>query len=119
MSRLPRVEQTIQEIVAVILQQELKDPRIGLVTVTRVKVSADLQHALVYFSFLGQGEPAVIEAGLKSAAPYVRKLLGERLRMRYTPELKFLYDPSVEEGIRLQRLMDQTKRSSHESAEGH
>ncbi len=107
MNRMPKVEEAIKETVALILQQELKDPRIGLVTVTRVTATADLQHAVIYFSFLGQGDARAIEAGLKSATPYVRRLLGERLRLRFTPELRFQYDPSIAEGIRLQQLMNQ------------
>jgi len=112
MNRIPKVEQAVKETVAMILQQELKDPRVTLVTVTRVKVSADLQHAVIFFSFLGRGELAVIEAGLKSAMPYVRRLVGERLRLRWTPELRFQYDPSVEEGIRLQQLLHTEKPST-------
>ena len=109
MNRIPKVEEAIKETVALILQQELKDPRIGLVTVTRVQATADLHHAVIHFSFLGQGDVAAIESGLKSATPYVRRLVGERLRLRFTPELRFQYDPSIAEGIRLQQLMNQAK----------
>lgn len=105
MHRIGRVEEAIRETVAVILQQELKDPRVGLVTITRVRVTADLQQAVIYFSVLGRDPVAGVEAGLKSATPYIRRLLGERLRLRFTPALKFQYDPSVEESIRIQQLM--------------
>lgn len=109
MNRIPKVEEAIKETVALILQRELKDPRIGMVTVTRVKATADLQHAVIYFSFLGKGDVQGIEAGLKSATPYVRRLVGDRLRLRFTPELRFQYDPSVAESIRLNQLLDTTK----------
>jgi len=103
MNRVPRVEQAIQEIVAGILQQEMKDPRVALVTVTRVRATADLQHAVVYFSALGEGSLQTVEEALKRATPYVRRLLATRLRLRVTPELRFQYDPSIEEGIRLEK----------------
>ena len=105
--RIHRVEQAIKEEVAQILQRELKDPRIGFVTITRVKVTADLQHATIYFSFLeGHGSAAETAAGLKSATGYVRRLLGERLRLRVTPEVIFRADPSVADSIRMSKLLD-------------
>ena len=105
--RLNRVEQAIKEEVAQILQRELKDPRIGFVTITRVKVTADLQHATVYFSQLeGHGDPAETEAGLKSATGYVRRLIGDRLRIRVTPEVHFRRDSSIADSIRISKLLD-------------
>ncbi len=105
--RINKVTEAIKEEVAQILQQELKDPRIGFVTITRVKITADLQHATIYFSLLeGHGSPSGTEAGLKSAQGYIRRLLGERLRLRVTPELGFRTDPSVVESIRLSKLLD-------------
>ena len=109
--RLHRVEEAIKEEVAQILQRELKDPRIGFVTITQVKVTADLQHASVYFSLLeGQGSPAGTEAGLKSATGYIRRLLGERLRLRVTPEVHFRADSSVAESIRISKILDDLKK---------
>ncbi len=107
--RLNRVAEAIKEEVARILQHELKDPRIGFVTVTRVDLTADLEHATVYFSLLeagGRGGSAqATEAGLKSAAGFIRKLIGERLRIRVTPEISFRLDPTVAEGIRISKLL--------------
>lgn len=109
--RVHKVEEMIRQEVAVILQRELKDPRVGFVTVTRVKVSSDLQHAVVYFSMLeGRGSPAETEAGLKSAQGFVRRLLGDRLRLRVTPEVSFRMDPSVAETIRISKLLGDLKR---------
>lgn len=114
--RIQRVEQAVKEEVAQILQQELKDPRIGFVTVTRVKVTPDLQHATVYFSLLeGHGSPAGTEAGLKSAAGYIRRLLGERIRLRVTPQVSFRADPSVAESVRISKLLDEL----HKPEESH
>ena len=105
--RIHRVEQAIKEEVAQILQRELKDPRIGFVTITRVQVTADLQHATVYFSLLeGHGNPADTQTGLKSAAGYIRRLVGERLRLRITPEVHFRLDSSIADSIRISKLLD-------------
>ena len=104
--RIAKVEEALKEAVALILQREVKDPGVALVTVTRVRMTADLQHAVIYFSVLGpEGDRAAVEAGLGRACPYVRRLVGQRLRLRLTPELRFQYDPSVAESIRLQQLI--------------
>lgn len=109
--RIHRVEEAIKQEVARILQRELKDPRIGFVTVTRVLVTADLSHATVYFSLLeGHGDAKKTEAGLESAKGYIRKLLGERLRIRVTPEVHFKSDPSISESIRISQLLDSLKQ---------
>ena len=109
--RLNRVAEAIKMEVAQILQRELKDPRIGFVTVTRVTVTPDLEHATVYFSLLeGHGNAAETEAGLKSASGFVRRLLGERLKIRVTPEVSFRLDPSVAESIRISKLLSETRK---------
>ena len=118
--RIHRVAEAIRQVVAQILQRELKDPRIGFVTVTRVKVTADLQHATVYFSLFPRkvdppsaGEDlsalAETEAGLKSAVGYIRRLIGDRLRLRVTPEIVFRRDPSISESVRLGKILDDLK----------
>ena len=76
-------------------------------TITRVNVTADLQHATVYFSLLdGHGSMKETEAGLKSAVGFIRRLLGERLRLRVTPQVSFRADPSVAESIRISKLLE-------------
>ena len=113
--RLLRVEQEIKKETAQILQQELKDPRIGFVTVTHVRVSPDLQHAKIYVSLLeGHGNPSETVAGLRSAQGYVRKLLGARVRLRVTPEVHFEIDPSVAENIRISKLLGGLKKENEE-----
>ncbi len=108
--RIQKVAEAIKEEVAQILQQELKDPRIGFVTITQVRVTADLQHATVYFSLLeGHGTPAETEAGLKSAQGFIRRLIGERLRLRVTPEIHFRSDPSIGESIRISKILEDLK----------
>ncbi len=114
--RLQKVAEAIKEEVAQILQRELKDPRIGFVTVTRVTITPDLQHAVVYFSMLEtHGNAAESEAGLKSARGFIRKLLGQRLKIRVTPEVTFRSDPSLAEMARISKLLSDVKKSSTEA----
>ena len=118
--RIHRVEQAIKEEVAQILQRELKDPRVGFVTITRVQITPDLQRATVYFSVLeGPGAPgqtpAQTQAGLESAKGFIRKLIGERLRLRVTPEIIFRSDPSIVESIRMSKLLDDLKPRESEA----
>ena len=108
--RLQKVSQAIKEEVAQILQRELKDPRMGFVTLTRVEVSPDLNHATVYYSHLEEKGKVDTEAALKSGVSYIRKLLGNRLRIRVTPQLHFRPDPSVSESIRISKLLDNLKK---------
>ena len=109
--RIHRVEEAVKEEVAQILQRELKDPRIGFVTITRVRVTQDLQQATIYYSLLeGHGSPTETEAGLKSAHGFIRKLLGERLRLRVTPALQFRTDSSVVENIRISKILNDLKK---------
>lgn len=116
--RLEKVAEAIKQEVAVILQRQLKDPRVGFVTVTKVRVSADLTHATVYFSLLdSHGNPSETEAGLKSAQGYIRRLLGERLRLRVTPEVIFRSDSTVADSFRLSKILDGLKKPES-SAEG-
>ena len=117
--RVQRVAEAIKEEVAQILQREMKDPRIGFITVTRVNVSPDLRHAKVYFSLLeGYGDADRTEAGLKSSQGYVRRLVGDRLRLRVTPEVTFHLDPSVAESIRISKILGSpdgdAREESHE-----
>ena len=109
--RLEKVAEAIKQEVAVILQRGLKDPRVGFVTVTKVRVSADLQHATVYFSLLeSHGNLSETEAGLKSASGYIRRLLGDRLHLRVTPEIVFHSDSTVVDSFRISKLLDSLKK---------
>jgi len=96
----------MQRELALILQREVKDPRLGMVTVSGVEVSRDLAYAKVFVTFLDD-DPDKVTQGLKvlrDATGYVRMLLGKAIRMRVVPELKFEYDSSLVEGIRLSNL---------------
>ena len=105
--RLRRVADQIQRELSALLRSELKDPRVGMITLTGVEVSPDLAHAKVFFTTLGDAEAlAHTAAGLKRAAGFLRTELGHRLKLRVTPELRFLHDASVERGVRLSKLID-------------
>lgn len=108
-----RVAEQIRMDVADILQNELKDPRLGLVTCTRVDLTDDLRFAKLYVSILGEGsEREQTMEALKGATGYVRKRLSQRLTLRASPEIRFIFDPSVEYGIRLEELIAETKERS-------
>ena len=109
--RIDRIEEQIRMEVSEIIEREIQDPRIGLATVTAVKVSPDLRHARVFVTVLGDAEQRkkTLE-GLRSAASYTRRSLGKRLHhLKRIPELIFDYDESVEKGMRIEELLDQIK----------
>ena len=104
--RSEKVADLIQKEISEMLVRTIKDPRIGFVTITRVSATGDCRQAKVYFSVMGDMEERnrSIE-GLNSAKGYIRKTLGRRLGLRYTPEIMFQFDPSVEYGIRMEELI--------------
>lgn len=105
--RMRRVNESIRRVLAETLP-ELKDPRIGLVTVTGVHTTPDLQHATVYVSVLGSGRRRRATLfGLQAAHGLLQSRLAHELRLKRTPQLAFEYDPSVERGVRMTRLIDE------------
>jgi ribosome-binding factor A len=113
--RLDRIEEQLRIELSDIIEREIQDPRIGLVTVTGAKVSPDLRHARIFVTVLGGEEQKkkTIE-GLRSAASFVRRSLSKRLHhLKRIPELTFDYDEAVEKGIRIEELLDQIK-SEHD-----
>jgi len=112
--RSERVADLIQREVAEMLVKSIKDPRIGFVTITKVTVSEDCRFAKVYFSVAGTlAERESSGKGLNSAKGYIRKELGRRLRLRYTPEIVFQFDPSIEYAIHMEEVI----RSIHRGEE--
>ncbi len=110
--RTERLAGGIREEVARIVGRELKDPRIGFVTITRVELTADLRAARVHVGVLGAaGDREKTLAGLQQAAGFVRRELGRRLRVRHTPELIFQYDEGLDATDRVARLLEETKRA--------
>lgn len=100
-----------------LLIRGLRDPRIGLATITEVKMSPDLKQARVYVSVLGSLEQRKDTlAGLNRAASHIRHEIGSQLRLRNTPELSFVYDSSIEQGARIEELLQQAHASSSNQA---
>jgi len=105
-SRARRVAEQIQRELAELIQQEVKDPRVGMITVTGVEVTSDYSHAKIFFSLLGDQvrlQQALL--GLNSAAGYLRSQVAHRMKLRIMPALHFVHDPSIEEGMRLDKLI--------------
>jgi len=118
--RSEKIADLIQKEISEMLVKTLKDPRIGFVTITRVGVSEDCRSAKVYFSVAGtSAEREHSIKGLNSAKGYVRKQLGKRLRLRYTPEIMFQFDPSIEYSIHIGEVIHQLQqeREKNEDAD--
>jgi ribosome-binding factor A len=96
----------IQRELSELLQRELRDPRVGMITITGVDVSPDLSHAKVFYTTLDASHVEEAAKGLKRAAGFLRSQLARRIKLYTTPELRFEYDESVERGDRLSRLID-------------
>lgn len=106
-SRALRIADQIQRDLAELIRNELKDKRVGMITITGVEVSQDYGHAKVYYTTLGSAEENFLtEKGLQHAAVFLRSQLSQRLRLRVVPLLHFIYDRSIEHGIHLSQLID-------------
>lgn len=108
-ARTDRVGQEIQKEVAMIIQREVKDPRLGMVTVNAVEVTRDLAYAKVFVTFFtleGQSDEESISI-LNDAAGFIRSLLAKRIKARIMPELRFVFDKSLAEGVRMTNLVNQ------------
>jgi ribosome-binding factor A len=110
--RMRRVNKAVREVISAHIAGELKDPRIGFVTVTGVETSPDLRSARVFVSVLGQeAERDDALAGLRSSAGFLQAQIGRELRMKRTPTLDFLYDDSVDTGMRISQLLTEEEPS--------
>ena len=106
--RQARIADQIQRELAEVIRLELRDPRVGMVTLTGVELSRDQSHAKVFFTVLGSPSDAEqAREGLERAAGFLRTRLAHRLTTRTVPGLAFVYDESVERGVRLARLIDE------------
>jgi len=109
--RTGRVGEQIKKEISSLIQMELKDPRIGFVTVTGVEVTGDLSLARVYLSILGsEEEKAETLKSLQRAKGFLRTELGRRIRLRLTPEIEFRFDSSIEYGSRIEALLHELNR---------
>lgn len=104
--RTDRINEQLRQEVALLVRDEVRDPRVSLATITAVETSPELDHAKVYFTALGdEAEREGVLAGLRSAAAFIRLQLGKRLHMRRVPELHFQIDRVLEEAARIERLL--------------
>jgi len=105
--RTDRIADQIQRELAVVIQQNVKDPRVGMVTITSVQVTKELEHARVYFTVFGDEDVRKSTTiGLTKAAGFLRREIAKRLKLRATPELQFHYDISIENALRMSSLID-------------
>lgn len=110
MSRQDRVTEAIRKEVSVIIHDELNDPRLGFITITKVEMAPDLRYAKIFFSVLGKAEDyKKTKAALDSALGFIRKLIAERINLRLAPEIGFEEDRSVEYSVRIQEILEEIK----------
>ncbi len=113
-NRINRINEDIQRELASLIRT-VKDPRVhGLISITRVDTTADLRYCRVYVSMLDHSDVKEVVKGLKSAAGYLRRELGRVLTLRYTPELQFIEDDSIERGVRMVSMIDRVLEEDEE-----
>lgn len=114
-----RVADQIQRDLAEIIAFELKDPRVGMITVTEVQITPDYAHAKVFFTMLSDDKEVIQNtvAGLKTAAGYIRGQLGRRLTIHTLPELHFVHDTSTARGMELSKLIDEANATRAKDAD--
>ncbi len=112
--RSDKVSEAVHVLVTELLVKGLKDPRIGFVTITGVKVTDDMHLATVFFTVMGDDDAKKgTEAGLNSARGFIRKEMGKKFRMRFVPEVVFKYDHSLDKGNRIDELLREIKAHEH------
>jgi len=105
--RMRRVDEAMREVLSDAITSEIKDPRVGFITVTAVETSPDLRHARVFVSVLGEEKVRRRSlAGLESAHGYLQRRVAGELRLKHTPTLHFLYDDSADRGLRIAEILD-------------
>lgn len=113
--RPERVQVAIKREISRIIHEELKDPRLGFITITRVDITSDLRYARIYFSVLGEDKAKQQSLeGLKRATGYIRRLIGQRLKFRFVPEIVFRLDDSVEYSIALEEKLNQLQKGDRD-----
>ena len=113
-SRSDRVAEQIRRELAELIRLEIKDPRVKLVTITDVEITADYAHAKIFYTTLVPADQrAELDRGLKRSAGFLRREVGRRVRIHHNPELHFVYDGSVERGSHLSQLIDQAVASDN------
>jgi ribosome-binding factor A len=112
-NRVARLNEQLKRELTALLQFEVRDPRIGMVTITDVEVTPDLYHAKVYFTMLGDDEERSTAAqGLAAAAGFLRSEIGRRMHIRRAPELHFTFDNTLDHAMHIERLLRQAREST-------
>lgn len=114
-----RVANAIRREISNIIQEDIKDPRIGFTTITKVEITPDLRSAKVYYSVLGsQKEKKATEIALKSAKGFIKGLIGDRIKLRFTPELTFIVDRATEYQEKIDKLLDKIHKEKERGENG-
>jgi len=117
MGRIERVTQAIKKEISQVIHEELKDPRLGFITIMRVDLAKDLRCAKIYFSVLGDDNRIKeTKEGLASAQGYIRKLIAQRIKLRFVPEIIFKLDKSGEYSIHIQEELDKLKEDGFKAS---
>ncbi len=115
-SRRDRISEQIRRELAEVIRTKLRDPRVGMISLTDVQLSADYAHAKVFFSSLaGSDSLDVVQAGLQNAAGFLRSELGKRISIHMTPQLHFVFDESLQRGAQLSKLISEAAAISDQS----
>lgn len=115
--RSERVAEQVRRDLADLIRTELKDPRVGMISLTDVELTPDYAHAKVFFTTFNSEHLEEIERGLKRAAGFLRRELGKRIHIHTLPELHFVYDNSIERGTSMSQLIDQANALSDQTPE--
>ncbi len=113
--RSDRVAEQVRRDLADLIRSELKDPRVGMISLTAVELTPDYAHAKIFFTTLDDEHLDEVERGLKRASGFLRRELGRRIRIHTLPELHFVYDNSIAHGISLSHLIDQASALSDQT----
>ncbi len=117
-SRKERVQEEIKREIANILRRDVKDPRIGFISITDVDISDDLSFVKVYYSTLSDNKLEEVKSGLDKATGYIRSEIGKRIRLRVTPEISFRYDDSLKRGARIMELLSEVEKNESGETDG-
>ena len=116
-ARPERVQEALRQEISRIVQTEIKDPRLGFLTITGVELTRDLRYARVYFSVLGEEKNKKLALkGLNSAKGYIKGLLSDRIKLRYMPDIEFKIDESLEHTKKILDILDKIKKEKPDAA---
>ena len=113
--RSERVAEAIRREASLLIEHELRDPRIGFITITRATITQDLRNAVIYYSVLGEEKTKKLaQKGLASASPFIKKEIGKRLKLRYMPDVKLKVDDTLDYAERIENMLKKIKDEKNE-----